>query len=153
MFLVKRETFDLSSTYNGLNLESLADEVEKRISVLEKQQVSNNSASPSLPRTRTNQCLFCSDPSHYLGTCPHVAEYIKKGLCQKNTNGFIVLPNDNQISTRDTLGKNLKERLDNWHKTNGNPQVSSNMVVASEVRPDYDWCDDEIDNQIETYAP
>lgn len=147
---VKRETFDLSSTYNGLNLASLADEVAKRISILEKQPTSTSVANQNPPRARTNQCLFCSDPSHYLGGCPHAADYIQKGLCQKNTDGFIVLPNGNRISARDTPGKNLKEKLDNWHKTNGNPQVSSNMVVASEVRQDYNWIDDEIDNHFET---
>ena len=118
---IKKETFDLTPTYDGLNINSLAEEVAKRISTLEKQQITGG---PSLPRFRSNQCLFCSNPSHYLNGCPRCAEYIQKGLCQKNSEGFIVLPNGNRISIRDVPGKNLKERLDNWHKLSGTPQVS-----------------------------
>ena len=131
---VKKETYDLSPNYDSLNLASLAEEVAKRINSLEKQQPAGGS---NPPRIRTNQCLFCSDTTHYLGGCPKVAEYIQKGLCQKNAEGFIVLPNGNRISTRDTPGKNLKERLDNWHKTNGTTQVSTNFVTASDRQPNY----------------
>jgi hypothetical protein len=136
---IKKETFDLSPTYDGLNLASLAEEVAKRINTLEKQQTSGG---PNLPRLRTHQCLFCSDSAHYLNGCPKAAEYIQKGLCQKNADGFIVLPNGNRISTRDTPGKNLKERLDNWHKANGTPQVSTNFVGASNLSPEYGWSEE-----------
>ena len=132
---IKKEVFDLSSGYKHLNINAIADEVAKRIATLEKQQ---STGGPNLPRLRTHHCIFCSDPDHYLSSCPHVSEYIQKGLCQRNTDGQIVLPNGNRVSNRDTPGRNLKERLDNWHKINATPRVSTNFVGATE-KGTYAW--------------
>ena len=132
---VKKETFDLSQGYESLNINAIVEEVAKRISSLEKQQ---NQGAPNLPKLRTNHCIFCSDPDHYLSSCPHVGEYIQKGLCQRNADGQIVLPNGSRISPREVPGRNLKERLDNWHKTNNTtPKVSTNFVGAAEFKKDY----------------
>ena len=131
---IKKETFDMSTGYEGLNINTLAEEVAKRINVLEKQQ---GTGGPNLPRLRSYHCLFCSETTHYLGSCSKVAEYIQKGLCQKNKDGFIVLPNGSRISTRDTPGKDLKERIDNWHQANGGAQVSTNFVGATHHQTGY----------------
>ena len=132
---VKKEMFDLSQGFESLNINAIVEEVAKRISSLEKQQTTG---APNLPRLRTNHCIFCSDPDHYLSSCPHVGEYIQKGLCQRNPDGQIVLPNGNRISPREVPGRNLKERLDNWHKTNNiTPKVSTNFVGATEFKTDY----------------
>ena len=105
---IKKETFDMSKGYENLNISAIAEEVAKRISALEKPvpAVSNTQ------RPRSNFCIFCSDPDHYLSNCHLANEYLQKGLCQKNPDGQIVLPNGNRISFRDIPGKNLKERLD-----------------------------------------
>jgi gag-polyprotein putative aspartyl protease len=129
---VKKETFDLSKGYGSLNISAIAEEVAKRINTLERHQVTGG---PSLPRLRSHHCIFCSDPEHYLSSCPCCAEYIQKGLCQKNSDGQIVLPNGNRIG-REVPGRNLKERIDSWHKNKPVPQVSSNFVGAAAVQGD-----------------
>ena len=136
---VKKETFDLSQGYGNLNINALiAEEVAKRISTIEKQQAAGGQ---NLPRMRSHQCVFCSDPDHYLSSCPHVYEYTQKGLCQKNPEGQIVLPDGNRINMREIPGRNLKDRIDNWHKNKPIPQVSSNFVGATSST--YAWIDDE----------
>lgn len=92
--LVKKKIFDISQKYKNLNINTIAEEVVKRIAMLEKHQ---NTGGPNLPRlmNRNSHCLFCLDPNHYLPNCPVVAEYVQKGLCQKNQEGFVVLPNGN----------------------------------------------------------
>jgi hypothetical protein len=92
---IKRETFDMSQSYDKLNINAIVEEVAKRISSLEWQQ---NTGGLNLPKLRNRQCVFCSDPDHYLSSCPHAMEYTQKGLCQKSADGQIVLPNGNRIN-------------------------------------------------------
>ena len=132
---IKKEMFDLSHGYDNLNINALVEEIAKRISSLEKQQATGG---PNLPRLRSNHCVFCSDPEHYLSSCPHAAEYIQKGLCQKKE-GQIVLPNGNRILAKEMPGRNLKEQLDNWHRTNNPPKISTNFVGATEFKNEYIW--------------
>ena len=134
---IKRETFDMSKGYENLNINAIADEIAKRISSLERQQTSGGT---NVPRPRSNYCIFCSEQDHYLSNCPSAADYIQKGLCQKNTEGLVVLPNGSRIG-RDVPGRNLKDRIDNWHKTKPTPQVSANFV---EARATYSWVDDSV---------
>ena len=135
---VKKETFDLSKGYGNLNINAIAEEVAIWISTLEKQQATGG---PNLPKLRNHHCVFCSDASHYLSSCPKMAEYIQKGLCQKNADGQVVLPNGNRINHREIPGRNLKERIDNWQSSNKSPspQVSTNFVGASECQSEYIW--------------
>ena len=142
---VKKETYDLSRGYDSMNINAIAEEVAKRIASLERLQ--QPPAGGQIPaRSRLNFCIFCSDPEHYLSSCPHAAEYTQKGLCQKNSDGQIVLPNGNRISAREIPGKNLKERIENWHKNKPLPQVSSNFVGASE-RSKSGWIEEIVDEQ------
>ena len=53
--------------------------------------------------------------------------------------GLIVLPNGNRINPRETPGAHLKERIDNWQKTQTAPQVSTNFVGAAEITTNYSW--------------
>src|SRR5712664_1694824 len=130
---VKRETFNISKGYENLNINAIAEEVAKRIATLERHQATGG---PNLPRVRNYHCIFCSDPDHYLSSCPHAAEYVQKGLCQKSAEGQIVLPNGNRIG-REVPGRNLRECIDNWHKTKTTTQVSANFVGAAEVQIKY----------------
>jgi gag-polyprotein putative aspartyl protease len=133
--VIKKETFDMSQKIDNLSLSAIiAEEVAKRIATLEKDKTTGG---PNLPKLRSHYCIFCSDQNHYLSECPSANEYLKKGTCQKNPEGQIVLPNGNRIDRREISGRNLKERIDNWHKIKGTPQVSSNFVGAAEARIDY----------------
>ena len=136
-FPIKKETFDLSQGYESLNINAIAEEVAKRIAVLEKQQITGG---PNLPKLRPHHlCVFCSDSTHFLSSCPKAAEYVQKGLCQKNSDGQIVLPNGGRINAREMPGKNLKERIDNWQNAQITPQVSTNFVGAADLHSSYNW--------------
>ena len=65
-----------------------------------------------------------------LDGCKTLSEYIRRGLCKGNENGFVILPSGDRINT---LGKDIKERVDNWHKANNTamPSVSTTFVGAS----------------------
>lgn len=135
---IKKETFDMSKGYENLNINAIAEEVAKRIATLERQQAPVGS---NAPRPRSYYCIFCSDPEHYLSNCPSAAEYMQKGLCQKNSDGQIVLTDGSRI-TRDMQGRNLKERIDIWQRNKVAPQVSANFVGAAEVHKSYTWSEE-----------
>ncbi|KAF9546812.1 hypothetical protein CPC08DRAFT_613658, partial [Agrocybe pediades] len=86
---------------------------------------------------------FCSDPNHYQNSCPKATEYIQKGLCTRNNENFIVLPNGLHVSPRIAAGRNIMERIDNWNRANppSNIQtVSSNFVGAEYIVPTAGTC-------------
>ncbi|KAF8900875.1 hypothetical protein CPB84DRAFT_1847113 [Gymnopilus junonius] len=67
-------------------------------------------------------------------------DYIQKGLCKKNNDNFIVLPNGLHITPRTAPGKNLQECIDNWNRTHASkvPTVSTNMLGAT-TAPVSNW--------------
>ncbi|PPQ75015.1 hypothetical protein CVT25_005597 [Psilocybe cyanescens] len=142
---IKRERFDLSSISSplqtsGINVNALALELIKNmglqtaVTVAQTNQSGgyNSSAAPNVPRFCSNDCSFCSDSSHYQHSCPRVSEYIQKGLCIRNNENYIVLPNGTRVTPRTAPGRNIMERLDNWHKSNPSSTntVSSNFVAS-----------------------
>lgn len=69
---------------------------------------------------------------------PKVKEYITKGLCKRNDNNKLVLP-DGQMIPCYTDGKNLMEKLDNWYKANPKPEktVSANIQEVCALNVTY----------------
>ncbi|KAF4615744.1 hypothetical protein D9613_012408 [Agrocybe pediades] len=149
---IKRETFDASGfgqvyQANNLNISSIASEIIKQLGLQPGATLNLGNPPPnttntyrpnSQPRQRTNDCAFCSDPNHYQNNCPKATEYIQKGLCTRNNENFIVLPNGLRVSPRIAPGRNIMERIDNWNRSNppSNIQtVSSNFVGAEYVVP------------------
>jgi len=63
-------------------------------------------------------CSYCGG-SHFIRECPQVTEDIKAGKCKKNHEGKVVLPSGAFV-TRDVPGRNLRERIDEWHKRHPN---------------------------------
>lgn len=92
---------------------------------------SSNNYNSYTPRARTRECIFCSDPAHYLYKCPKADEYVQKGLCRHSTENQIVLPNGERPNVRVNPGKNLMERFDHWHNAQRN-QVTSNIITVVE---------------------
>ncbi|KAH9483411.1 hypothetical protein JR316_0002877 [Psilocybe cubensis] len=144
---VKREHFDISSIAPALqqtsnfNMSALALELIKQMNLQHAPsnvyQNAQNQGYPTLqtqgaPTPRNNDCSFCSDPSHYQHSCAKAVEYIKKGLCVRNSENFLVLPDGTRVTPRTAPGRNIMERVDNWHKSKSanSPTVSSNMVSA-----------------------
>jgi hypothetical protein len=134
---IKKEHFDMtkldSSFLNGnINVSTLVSEIVKQLGYSPAAQ--RTQASTNNQRNRSGCCNFCSDPEHFLkgrtgklDGCKIAVEYLQRGLCKANDNGYIVLPNGDKINAP---GKDIKERLDNWMKANGatGPSVSTNFV-------------------------
>jgi hypothetical protein len=149
---IKREQFDVSDigkyfASNNVNLQTvLAQEVAKYMKTL---QLTHQSASPSnaptqeiynatmqhayRDRPKSYECIFCSDPNHYLNSCGIAFDFVQRGLCKRNTEGQIVLPNGERINPRTMFGRNLKERIESWHASNnqqGNVLTSNLFSIA-----------------------
>ncbi|MFI5420871.1 MAG: retropepsin-like aspartic protease, partial [Nitrososphaerales archaeon] len=150
---IKKEHYDISNLNRpvqsgNLNVESITSEimklVESRIQQIERNSNLQGQNSNSGPRYRSNNCCnFCSDPEHYQPNCPHVADYIRKGLCARNNDNFITLPNGLRISPHLAAGKDIRERIDNWYKANPSslPSVSANFIGATPtiINAGYVW--------------
>ena len=154
---VKRETFDASNfgfNQSNISMAALAQELTKHMDLLKTLSVAAPIQQSQSYRARDNNCCnFCSDPTHYINNCPHANDYINKGKCKRNAEGFMVLPNGDRINARIAPGKNLRERIDNWHTTNNVNvnivnTVSSNFVEASHLQDDidYTWMEPENEN-------
>lgn len=147
--IVKKEVFDASSITQqfapmaGFNMAVLVQELMKQMNLQtpanQNQGTSQNTYNPGFrqysDRPRSNDCAFCSDPSHYQSSCPKAAEFIQKGLCYRNNEGQIALKNGERVSPRTAPGRNMKERIENWHKNNpsGANSVSTNMVLVTDL--------------------
>ncbi|KAF8800130.1 hypothetical protein BYT27DRAFT_7072743, partial [Phlegmacium glaucopus] len=109
---VKKETYDLSQGFQigGMSMPTLISEIVKQLNF------QNSEGHKSVRLRSSNFCIFCSDPDHFVNACPKAKEYLQKGLCRKDNEGKIVAPNGDRIFAKDVPGKNIMERLDNWHK-------------------------------------
>ena len=145
---VKRETFDASNfgfNQSNISMAALAQELTKHMDLLKTLSVTAPVQQSQSYRARDHNCCnFCSDPTHYINNCPHANDYINKGKCKRNAEGFMVLPNGERINARIAPGKNLRERIDNWHSTNNAnvnivSTVSTNFVEASHLQDDIDY--------------
>ncbi|KAF9470608.1 hypothetical protein BDN70DRAFT_821139 [Pholiota conissans] len=159
--MVKREHFDVAEIAkqigSSLNMSVLAQEVAKYLGTQGGSMGGRNNG-PSMPqpvytnqnqvsyramdRPRLNECIFCSDPSHFLNSCGVAMDFVQKGLCIRSNEGQIVLPNGERVNPRAHFGRNLKERIENWHANNKNAThiVSSNLVSVSKI--------EEVDNEM-----
>ncbi len=90
----------------------------------------SNTQPSQQPYPRPDICVFCSDPKHYQFDCAVAADYVTRGLCIRDSANQIVTPTGLRITPRVAPGRNIKERLDNWHASNSAPQ-SNPAVVAS----------------------
>lgn len=91
---------------------------------------SDKDSKPSGFTPSNYNCLFCDSPNHHIRDCPICDQYIRDGICQRNEDGRIVLPNGRYIPKVIT-GKVLKERFDKWHaQYPGNRLVSTTSVSA-----------------------
>ncbi|KAF7374488.1 hypothetical protein MSAN_00333200 [Mycena sanguinolenta] len=62
-------------------------------------------------------CSYCSDPAHFIANCPLVTADVHGGLCTRNAEGKVVLPNGLFVPHR-IIGPNLRARISSWHSEN-----------------------------------
>ena len=136
---IKQKISDLAPDFlkGNFNLSTLVSEIVKQLNSPPASSETQKTSSSANYRPRSGCCNFCSEPGHFMKSrtgqldgCKTLSEYIRRGLCKGNENGFVILPSGDWINT---LGKDIKERVDNWHKANNMtmPSVSTTFVGAS----------------------
>lgn len=69
---------------------------------------------PAQPTFSTG-CHYCDAEGHNIASCPLVEADIRTGHVARNEQGRIILPNGSYVP-RSTPGKNMRERVFNWHQ-------------------------------------
>lgn len=131
-----------TSASSAVKNEDLASTLQVFVQALEKTFERVMSAQPqsanrpSAPRTNNQapgtldpSCFMCSEIGHGAKECEVTKEMIRLGKCIINTDGKIVLPNGHYIP-RAITGKNLRERINEWHSRNpGNSTTPSSTLM------------------------
>lgn len=80
-------------------------------------------------------CGFCSDTRHMFRVCQVLDDYLRRGLCTRDSTNRICTPDGVQISPQTAPGRNMMERIDNWHKNRpgGAPRVQTNIVEVRSI--------------------
>ncbi|KAJ7224629.1 hypothetical protein GGX14DRAFT_557486 [Mycena pura] len=112
------------------SLAALAEAVEKLAHLVLSSQLSTATSrldSPPVPPHPTSRsslsslrpmlCSYCSNPAHFIARCPLVTKDIAAGLCKRNSEGKLVLPNGLFVPHR-VVGPNLRTRIVSWHSVN-----------------------------------
>jgi hypothetical protein len=124
-----RPTFDMSSIEQILMSDAFINRLASRIpsSVpLQQSYPSNSNASRTLW-----PCGMCSSTEHLFRNCPAVDDYMRRGLCKRDSTNRICVPDGTQITPQLAPGRNMRERIDNWHKAH--PRASSVQANIVEV--------------------
>jgi hypothetical protein len=75
---------------------------------------------------KPRRCFY--DGGEHLGnSCEKLKDHLAKGLCKRNAEGKICLPNDSLVH-RNLPGNNMAERVEKWNQDN--PRTSSAMIFA-----------------------
>ncbi|KAF7372228.1 hypothetical protein MVEN_00082300 [Mycena venus] len=110
-------------------ISALVSTVSELIKVLASQKTATSSdGSTSIKRKRPDGCRYCSALDHFIGQCPRVTEDTQSGKCRRNVNGRVVLPSSAFVP-RDIEGKDLHERIDNWHRKNLGQLAAAQLIV------------------------
>lgn len=69
--------------------------------------------------------------------CTLLGDYIWQGLCIHDATNQICMPDVTIISTQTMPGWNMKERINNWHKSHLSPaiQAQANIIEVSTAEP------------------
>ncbi|KAF9440991.1 hypothetical protein P691DRAFT_646551, partial [Macrolepiota fuliginosa MF-IS2] len=60
-------------------------------------------------------CGGCSDPNHFFRACPKMANYLQRGVCICDNSNCICFLDGTLVTPQAAPGKNLTERINNWH--------------------------------------
>ncbi|KAJ7830860.1 hypothetical protein B0H13DRAFT_2432885 [Mycena leptocephala] len=82
---------------------------------------------PRNSNPRPDGCIYCSGP-HYIGNCDTVTADAQAGYCKRDVNGRVVLPSGAFVP-RHIQGHNLRERIQEYHRTNPNQVAAAQMML------------------------
>jgi len=109
---VKQE--DITSTLKVF-MQALEKTIEKSLAPLSKANRQQPSSSSKSDGPHDSNCFMCSEPGHGIRDCEVAEEMVRTGKCKLNSDGKVVLPNG-QFVPRAIPGKDLRERINEWHK-------------------------------------
>ncbi|KAF7350003.1 hypothetical protein MVEN_01301900 [Mycena venus] len=113
---------------------ALVGTVAELIKVLATQNNSSSTgaASSSPKKPRSDGCGYCSDLDHFINQCQRVLEDIRAGKCRRNTDGRVVLPSGAFVP-RTIQGKDLRTRIEEWHRQNPGQLATAQLLVEVAV--------------------
>ncbi|KAF7305719.1 hypothetical protein HMN09_00725200 [Mycena chlorophos] len=98
--------------------------VQSQLSAAGNANNSNSSSGTRQPRL----CGFCKSTTHLFGACDQIDPAIRDGLCKRNNNGKLVLPNGSFVP-REIEGDCLLARFRKWHELNPGNKVTAQLIV------------------------
>jgi hypothetical protein len=133
-----RETFDMASIEHILTSDAFLNRLAGKIQ-LPGSSPSQPLYQPSLQQNfqqkrPTWPCGFCSEPDHIFRHCQKLDDYLRRGLCIRDASFRICVPDNTQVSPQIAPGRNMKERIDNWHKSRS-PSATPAQANLLEVVP------------------
>jgi hypothetical protein len=129
-----RETFDMTAIKQFLvSADALMNKLNTK---LDQSPIPsfNQQYRPSNPQYSPQPgCRACSDPSHFIRSCPKVMDYLHQGHCIKDQTNQICLPNGVLVTPHLAPGKDILKRLDNWYQAHpaNNPTTSPTIVQTN----------------------
>ncbi|KAF7327261.1 Integrase catalytic domain-containing protein [Mycena kentingensis (nom. inval.)] len=91
--------------------------------------VGGQAAGMSNQRAKPGACAYCDESGHFARECPNETKDKAEGLCKRNAEGKIVLPN-NSFVPRAIEGRNLRERIVKWHQLNPGQKSTTQLIVG-----------------------
>ncbi|KAF7324148.1 Integrase catalytic domain-containing protein [Mycena kentingensis (nom. inval.)] len=117
-----------ATTKTEAQISALLSAVTQLVQVFGTQNKSNGSTDKPARRVPTRGCAHCGDTSHFFRVCPKVPQDIAEGLCKKNEEGKLVLPNGKFLPAS-IEGDTLRERFIKWHNQNPGQRATTQLVV------------------------
>ncbi|KAJ7185247.1 hypothetical protein C8R46DRAFT_1287665 [Mycena filopes] len=95
-------------------IRALIETLKRLLRAISTRSVPPSTSSASPPR-RTFACSYCSNPAHFIKSCPFVTADIAAGYCQRNAQGKVVLPSGLFVP-RTISGPDLRLRIAEYHR-------------------------------------
>ncbi|KAF7365905.1 hypothetical protein MVEN_00465500 [Mycena venus] len=112
----------------------ILDSINGLIKVLTAQQQLQSSRGPGASYNQLNNgsmCAYCGESGHFIAKCPHVEEDTKNGKCKRDVEGRVTLPSGAFVPRR-IEGRNLRARIDEWHRQNPGQLAAAQLMVTTQ---------------------
>ncbi|KAF5355070.1 hypothetical protein D9756_005756 [Leucocoprinus leucothites] len=133
-----RETFDMSSIEQILTSDAFLSRLAGKLNVPARSNPQSSYQPPfqqNSPQQRQAwPCGFCHSTEHMFRRCPSLDDYLRRGLCIRDGSNRICMPDGTSVSPQVAPGRNMKERIDNWHKSRSPASVPAQANIL-EVYP------------------
>ncbi|KAJ7077381.1 hypothetical protein B0H15DRAFT_955076 [Mycena belliarum] len=113
---------------------ALVGTMAELIKVLAMQNGSKSNSSSYTKPPRPDGCGYCSELDHFINQCPHVLVDVQAGKCRRNVENRVVLPSGAFVP-RTITGKDLRSRIEEWHRQNPGQLAAAQLLVEVAATP------------------